>query len=400
MGVSYSKGLNLELIIADLFRKNGYTVIHNLKKKGKSGVEHQIDVYAEYKAPLHTSSVIIEAKSYEESIDKDKIMKFVQIVDDLNVDRGIFVTTSDYVLSAIMTANQYNNIELWNRDKISKLVGELQLSSSVYTEQQPDGKIESRIKTISPRISHDQVQQYVTDRIKKREKGGFLGSGKVFEESKSTKLLLYPYYDFGIKARVQHIEKRGLLSSEAVDKIIPCRVSVDAITCGIIDVTSNGISYRYSFPQITEEEAKLLRIFRKGFEMKTVTGLGLGDAKAKRIVNGLVSRGVLNASNTRPVQYILSKEYPEDPSTLNSLREVYQITDLVNENATIIEPKIEPAQASKLIESYLDAKVEDIDLVYYPFYEVWYGRQDGSIRAEVLDGIFGTVNERIASMLT
>jgi hypothetical protein len=35
--MSYEKGLNLELIIADLFRKNGYTVIHNLKKKGKSG---------------------------------------------------------------------------------------------------------------------------------------------------------------------------------------------------------------------------------------------------------------------------------------------------------------------------------------------------------------------------
>lgn len=397
--MSYSKGLNLELIIADLFRRNGYTVIHNLKKKGKSGVEHQIDVYAEYKAPLHTSAIVIEAKSYEEPIDKDKIMKFVQIVDDLDVDRGIFVTTSDYVASAVMTASQYSNIELWNREKIAKLVGELQLSSSASTDQQTKG-IEGKIRTVAAAISYDQVKQYASEQIKKKSKGGFLGAGKIVEEVKSIKLMLYPYYDLGVKATVQHTEKTGLIRSSTVEKIIPCKVSVDAITAGIVDVTDKGISYRFALPEITEEEARLLRIFRSGFEMKNALGLGLGDAKTKRLVNGLVARGILKASTTKPIRYTLTREYPEDPSELNSIREVYQLVDFIEGSASVIDPKIQPAQISKVIESYLNAKVEEIELMYYPYYEIWYGREDGSSRVEVLDGISGTLSKRTASMLT
>lgn len=399
--MSYEKGLNLELIIADLFRKNGYTVIHNLKKKGKSGVEHQIDVYVEYKAPLHTSSIIIEAKNYEEPIDKDKIMKFIQIVDDLNVDRGIFVTTSDYVASAEMTASQYNNIELWNRDKIAKLVGEMQLSSTPSSMQETtSNNIKTEINMISPKISLNQIKENVIEQIKKRAKGGFLGAGKIFEELKSIQLILYPYYDLNIKATVQQEEKTGFRKSETVEKIIPCKVSVDAISGGIVDVTSTGISYRYALPEITEEEARFLRTCRGGFNMKYVLGMGLGEAKMKRLVNGLVSRGILNANASRPVFYSLKKEYPEDPSALNSLREVYQITSFNQGNGKVLEPKIEPALISKMIEGYLNAKVEDVNVVYYPYYEIWYGRQDGSTRVEIVDGISGTGNEKIASMIS
>lgn len=214
LSAPYFKGLDLELIIADLFRKNGYTVIHNLKKTGKSGVVHQIDVYAEYKAPLHTSAIVIEAKSYEQPIDKDLIMKFVQIVDDLNADRGIFVTTSDFVASAIMTASQYSNIELWNRDKITSLVGALQLTSSpsddiadIVAPAPRNGS--EKVRTVATKLSYDEVQLYASEQIKKKAKGGFLGAGKIVEEVRDTTLILYPYYDLGMKVTVQHVEKTG-----------------------------------------------------------------------------------------------------------------------------------------------------------------------------------------------
>lgn len=205
MSAPYFKGLDLELIVADLFRRSGYNVVHNLRKTGKSGVVHQIDVYAEYKAPLHTSVIVIEAKSYEQPIDKDLIMKFVHIVDDLNVDRGIFVTTSDFVASAIMTASQYNNIELWNRDKITSLVGALQLTSSPSSSDDmakniapvPPNGSEKKVRTVAAKLSYDQVQLCASEQIKKKAKGGFLGAGKVIEEVKDTALVLYPYYDLG-----------------------------------------------------------------------------------------------------------------------------------------------------------------------------------------------------------
>lgn len=346
---------------------------------------------------MHTSAIIIEAKAYEEPIDKDKIMKFVQIVDDLDVDRGIFVTTSDYVASAIMTAGQYSNIELWNREKISKLVGELQLAS--YISDNPESNLQSTTEVVPAKVSLEQARQYALEEVKKRSKGGLFGAGKVNEEVKDIKLMLYPYYDFGIKATVQNKEKTGLIRSTKVEKIIPCNVSVDALSAGIVNVTEEGISYKYALPEINEEEAILLRIFRNGFEMKDVLGLGWGDTKTKRMVNRLVSRGILSASSSRPVRYTLNVYFPEDPSQLKSIREAYSI-ERFEGDATLVEPRIQPTQVSKMIENYLDARVEGIKLVYYPYYETWYGREDGSTRVEVLDGISGMLNERIASMLT
>ncbi len=388
--MSYYKGLNLELVIADLFRKNGYTVIHNLKKKGKSGVEHQIDVYAEYKAPLHTSAIIIEAKNYESSIDKDKIMKFVQIVDDLNVDRGIFVTTSDYVASAETTAGQYNNIELWNREKLTKLVGELQLTTP-NNDHDEESEIKAEKNTLAPKISKEIIRKNALLQIEKKAKGGLFGAGKIIENLQDIRLFYYPYYDFSIQAKVIHEEKTGFRSKEFVEKIISCKVSIDAKTCGIVEVDEIGISYNYALPQITEEEAKFLRTFRNGFEMKDVLGLGASEAKSKRMVNGLVTRNVLDATSSRPIFYMLKKSYPDDPSILGSLLTLYTSSASYDNDAITIEPEVEPSTAIKIIEAYLDVKVKDIHLVYYPFYQVQYGREDRSIRIENLDGMYGSV---------
>jgi len=80
---SHEKGLSLELKLTTLFQQKGYNAVHNVKKMGRSGAEHQIDVYVTYPGPLHTSTILVEAKSYDTSIDKDRVMKLIQIVDDL-----------------------------------------------------------------------------------------------------------------------------------------------------------------------------------------------------------------------------------------------------------------------------------------------------------------------------
>ncbi len=400
--MSYDKGLSLELVVADLFKKNGYTVVHNVKKKGRSGVEHKIDVWAEYGAPFHTSIIIIEAKPYQEQIDKDKIMKFVQIVDDLKVDRGIFVTTSDFTPGALMTVEQHNNIELWNRDKLVKLVGQLQILSS---DQGVVEKIQSEIKMVAPRISYQQVEQYATEQIKKKAKGGLFGAGKVMEKLQSIKLILYPYYDLTIRATVRQTEKTGLISKKEVEKTIQCKISLDAVTCELVDVTNKGLSYRYAYlSRLTDEEAKLLRFLggKKDFDVRTVMELGYDESKVRGIINGFLGKGVAEAGQTSrlPEYYIVRVEYPHDPSKLNSLRELLPINDYTEQTGRVIEPRIESASVSKAIENYWEAvKVDDITTVYYPFYEMRYEREDGSNMLEATDGISGTLNEHIARML-
>lgn len=51
MGSTYDKGLPLELYLHDIFKSYGYNVFHNVGKEGRSGVIHQINLYAEYQAP-------------------------------------------------------------------------------------------------------------------------------------------------------------------------------------------------------------------------------------------------------------------------------------------------------------------------------------------------------------
>lgn len=398
--VSHDKGSSLQLVVADLFSKNGYTVVQNVKKKGRSGVEHEIDVYAEYNAPLHRSVIIIEAKSYQEKIDNDKVTNFIQIVDDLKADRGIFVTTSDFTASALATAEQYSNIELWNSDKLIKLIGQLQISSS---DEGLVEKTKTKIKMVAPVISYQQIEPYMTEQIKKKAKGGLFGAGKVIERLQGIRLVLYPYYDLAIEARVIHAEKTGLFSKKEVEKIIPCKISLDAITGEIVDVTRSGLSYRYAYlSHLTEDEAKLLRVAPKGklFDATVAMAMGYDESKAMEIMNGLVGKGIANASNTKPGYYKIAIEYPYDPSALNSISVVFPITDHTEESGMILEPKIESAMVSKAIENYWDVlEVDHIATIYYPFYEIWFEREDGSTRVEVLDALLGVLNERVATIL-
>lgn len=125
---TYEKGLALEQRLVQLFAARGYEVAHDVRMLGRSGAEHQIDLLARFACPLHTSAVVVEAKSYEGAIDKDRIMKLIQIVDDVGADRGIIITTSRFTPDAIKTAER-RNVELWDRDRLGKLLGEIEITA-------------------------------------------------------------------------------------------------------------------------------------------------------------------------------------------------------------------------------------------------------------------------------
>ncbi|MEM1831719.1 MAG: hypothetical protein QXJ97_09360 [Desulfurococcaceae archaeon] len=59
--VAYEKGVELEKLVYRLFLSRGYDVKHNVKLRGRSGVDHQVDVYVEYRAPLHVSRIVVES---------------------------------------------------------------------------------------------------------------------------------------------------------------------------------------------------------------------------------------------------------------------------------------------------------------------------------------------------
>lgn len=393
------KGTGFELKIAELFEKNGYHVTHDIKMEGKSGTTHQIDVLAEYKAPLHTSTVIIEAKSYQSNIDKDIIMKLIQIQQDLSADRAILATTSDFTTGALTTANQYNNLELWDGEKIASYLGKLQLMDTGDVMEESQKVTQNMVNSV---LTFDQVTNYANETIQKRAKGGFMGKGKIIEKLVGVKKFLYPYYDINMEAKIRKVEKTGWRSTEESIQTISSRTSVDAVTGSIVNLTSEGMDYSYSYlSELDNEEIQLLRYVAnvESFEKRSLSALGWSAGKIGKIVNSLSGKGVLVQTIARPATYSRVWNFPSDPSIFQSVLENHTMIPLESDNKTI-NPEISPASIITAFGNYWDScSVSSIDVVYYPYYAIVFGKEDNTKRIEVLDGISGFRQEYVEELI-
>lgn len=71
-------------------------VKHNVKLLGKSGQEHQIDVYWEYEIAGVKHKVAIECKNYNSEVSIGKVRDFYSVLSDLTNVNGIMVTKVGY----------------------------------------------------------------------------------------------------------------------------------------------------------------------------------------------------------------------------------------------------------------------------------------------------------------
>lgn len=247
------KGLELERLIANLFKAKGYDVRHNVKMRGRSRVEHQIDVYAEYKAPLHVSKIIIECKSYDKPIDKDIIMKLIHVVQDLGVDKGILVTTSYFTPDAVSTAQGYN-VELWDYAKIRELLGEVPIEERAAL---------TNVFYVEPTISSDKAMKIIDSTLR----GVFGKKGSI----EGSSLIFYPYYEIDVDAKIQ--ESEGLFKRRTEERVISATVLVDAVTGALCDYDPlAGVLCILSLPPLSDEEAKAFSdsVARAGFKHRYV----------------------------------------------------------------------------------------------------------------------------------
>ncbi len=86
---------------------NTNNVQHNIKLKGRSGCEHQIDVYWEYVKDGVNHRVAIECKNYKNSISISKVRDYFGVLNDIGDIQGIMVTTVDYQKGAKRFAKEY-----------------------------------------------------------------------------------------------------------------------------------------------------------------------------------------------------------------------------------------------------------------------------------------------------
>ena len=81
------------------------------KVKGKSGVNHQIDVLASHSDGIHSYKTAIECKYWNNKVPKDAVTKLSEIIEDAHIEKGIVVSKSGFTQDAITFA-QYKNIGL------------------------------------------------------------------------------------------------------------------------------------------------------------------------------------------------------------------------------------------------------------------------------------------------
>lgn len=95
-------------IYEELGRASGVKILghgSSCKYKGKSGVEHQIDVLTSHNDGIHDYLTDIECKYWNQKIDKDIVMKVKEIVLDCNFSKGIVVSKLGFTPDAIAYAD-------------------------------------------------------------------------------------------------------------------------------------------------------------------------------------------------------------------------------------------------------------------------------------------------------
>lgn len=74
------------------------------KAVGKSGLSHQIDVITSHTDGIDTYETAIECKYRKEKVNKDVVMKLVQILEDTGIRKGIIVSKSGFTRDGIQYA--------------------------------------------------------------------------------------------------------------------------------------------------------------------------------------------------------------------------------------------------------------------------------------------------------
>ena len=101
----FTQSVYQQLVNSDVVKPT--KVEHNVKLKGRSGQEHQIDVYWEYKIAGNLHRVAIECKNYKTEVSIGKVRDFKGVLDDLNGVNGIMVTKVGFQKGAKQYAKEY-----------------------------------------------------------------------------------------------------------------------------------------------------------------------------------------------------------------------------------------------------------------------------------------------------
>lgn len=389
MATAAERGVAFEQQLAALFEAHGYRAAHDVRLVGRSGAEHQLDVYAELDLPLQTVRVVVEAKAHEQPIGKDALLKLQQIVDDLGADRGILATTGAFTPGALAMAAG-RNVDLWDRERVARLLGEVALGAGRGPGAGSLGAV-----AVRPALTLEEAEALVRERAGRR-RGGLLargrgGEGRGGETPGSVALVHETYYELVVDAVELVEERRGLLGRETVRTVVEGAVTVAADTGAVVEVDAAGrlVPTGEVVPDLSADEAEVLAAFGDdAFGRDDLAGLGLRPAKARQLLATLAAKGAVVEAGDGMVARAPGVALAGADATLTARL----ATEAVQHGAGARSGGGGLARAGLVrgVEALLpEATVRSLRVVLYPLVAYELERPDGSRRQGLLDGITG-----------
>ena len=149
------------------------SVQHNIKLKGQSGGEHQIDLFWEFKLAGQIYRTAIECKDFDKSIPVGRVRDFYAVISDIPNLTGIFATKIDYQSGAIKFAKQ-KGISL----KIVREPTDLDWEGRLRTINLNLRLIIPMITNFEPRITPTAIEKLKTNGIN-QVNSGFLSNESI-----------------------------------------------------------------------------------------------------------------------------------------------------------------------------------------------------------------------------
>lgn len=78
--------------------------IHDVRMRGLSGHEHQIDIAYRFRIWATEFLVLVECKHYKNRVGVEEVLEFRSRIEDLRANKGVLVTSSDFQKGAIEVA--------------------------------------------------------------------------------------------------------------------------------------------------------------------------------------------------------------------------------------------------------------------------------------------------------
>lgn len=110
----YKAAIDYELLTRSIYQTilnkdalNTIDVKHDISIRGRSGVEHQIDVYWEFKQAGITHKVLIECKNYSSALTLEKARNFFAVTHDIGNCSGIIITKVGFQSGAAAFCKHY-----------------------------------------------------------------------------------------------------------------------------------------------------------------------------------------------------------------------------------------------------------------------------------------------------